>query len=216
MHYQKDDPRFEWRLAYFQAMVLPRLLRQTDNRFDIAIRCYPWHAERLKKLSNRIITFSVKNESEKIKDKHGRKYFLDFIRWEDIIGLPQYDIQSGLDSDDLIAENYIEIIHRRIAKEDKRKSLHIYFQPELFDLKTLKIYPIGVRYNGRKGSAFFSIYQPNKTNYRFLYEKSHLLIGKDFSKSILIPTGYCWATVHNINESTKVNERLLVVGKKLR
>jgi hypothetical protein len=197
-------------------MVLPRLLRQTDKDFVIAIRCYPWHSERLRKLSDRIITFSVGRESENIIKRHGKNYFHDFTRWENVVGLPKYDIQSGLDSDDLVAENYIETIRQRIEKEDKNKSLHISFQPELFDLKTLRIYPIGTRYSIFKGSAFFSIYQPNKERYKFLYEKSHLVIGRDFDKSILIPAGYCWATVHNINESTAVHKSLLVVGKKLR
>jgi len=204
MHYPEGDPRFEWRLAYFQAMVLPRLLGQTDQNFDIAVRCYAWQEERIKSLSKKIITFRVKDEFERVRKVRGKKYFVDFAKWEDVEGLKKYDIQSGLDSDDLVSPKYIETIHRMVDASSKWQSLHISFQPRVFDAMTFKTGDIGVKYSEKKGSAFMSIYQPNKENYRFVYEESHLRIGRHFDKSIIIGPGFCWATVHGNNFSTKL------------
>jgi hypothetical protein len=204
MHYPVWDKRWPWRLEYFRKEVLPRLIDQTDQNFDIAIRCNPAHAETLRKLSHKIRTFQVRHESERVKITNNKKYFIDFVKWHDVIGLPKYDIQSGLDSDDLVATDYIENIHKIISENDQTKSLHISFQPEVFNTMTKKTYGIGIEYGPKKGSAFFSIYQPNKENYIFAYEYSHLKLWKHFDKSITLPAEKCWASVHGHNFSTKI------------
>lgn len=201
-HYEKGDPRFGFRLAYFKAMVLPRLLAQTNQNFQIAIRCNPCHEKILKNLSEKITTFRVRNEAERFRMIKTKKYFVDFAPWHQVLGMAKYDIQSGLDSDDLVSENYIETIQRIVMEHPANKSLHISFQPEIFNSETLKTYPIGSTYTEKRGSAFFSIYQPDKNHYKFAYEKSHLFIGKDMDKSIIMPKGFCWATVHGNNYST--------------
>lgn len=203
MHYEDNNPRFDWRLAHYQACVLPRILKQTKKDFDIGIWCNPNHAERIKKLSNKIITFSVKGQTSRYKVSGGRRYFEDFTPWKDVMNLEKYDVQTGLDSDDLIAPNYIEKIEEIIENNSNGKSLHITFQPMIFDFRDLEVYQIGVNYNTHKGSMFFSIYQPDKQNYKFAYEYSHLELGKHFNKSIIIPKGFCWLTVHYANESSK-------------
>jgi len=201
-HYAENDPRFEWRLEYFKKEVLPRILKQTDQNFDIAIRCNPKHAEIFKKLSPKIITFQTKNDEARYKTgKNGKKYFEDFVQWEDVRGLKKYDIQSGLDSDDLIGPRYIEAIQEALAGE--KEATHICFQPQTFNLKTKRIKPM-MRYHGTRGSAFMSLYQPNKENYKFIYCGSHISLWKNAKKSITLPQGHCWATIHDINESTGV------------
>jgi len=204
-HYEKNDPRFEWRLAYFKSMVLPRILAQTSQNFVIAIRCNPCHQKIFNKLSNKIITFTVKNEGAKYKQGPSKKFFYDFCPWSDVNGLEKFDIQTGLDSDDLIAEDYLEKIEKEVFRfrlTNPGKSLHITFQPELFNTKTLEKYSIGQVYNPQMGSAFFSIYQPDKTNYFFAYEESHLTLCRRVNQSIVLPIGSCWASVHEYNEST--------------
>jgi hypothetical protein len=205
-HYQKGDPRFAWRIAYFKAMVLPRLLNQTEQNFEIAVRCNPWHENIIKGLSNKITTFRIRGEEEGFRIIKDKKYFVDFAPWYKVVGMKQYDIQSGLDSDDLVARNYIETIQKIVRENPKDKSLHISFQPEIFNTEKLKTYPIGQTYTRERGSAFFSIYQPNKQIYKFAYEKSHLVIGKDMQKSIIMPAGFCWASVHGHNYSTTIQK----------
>jgi hypothetical protein len=205
-HYEKDSPRFQWRFEYFKNEVLPRLLKQTDSNFDIGIRCNEWHNELFRSLHPRIIPFQINNERVFYKKRgRGKKYFFDFCEWKDVIGLKKYDIQTGLDSDDLIADNYIETIVseiKKFSKSNPNKSLHICFQPELFNYKTKEIYSIGQTYGPRDGSAFMSMYQPDKINYHFIYERSHHYLYQLVSSTIIIPKGYCWATVHDYNEST--------------
>jgi hypothetical protein len=206
MHYPRGDERFKWRFKYFKRMVLPRLLAQTDQDFDIAIRCNPIHNKLFERLSQKIKTFRVLNESERYKIVKIKRYFLDFAPWSDVVGLEKYQIQSGLDSDDLIAENYIETIKKEVAKYDKNKTLHMSFQPGIFNADTEQKHRINIRYSEKKGSAFFSIYQPNNSReYYFAYEFSHLELGKHFDKSIILPAGFCWASVHGHNISTTLH-----------
>lgn len=203
-HYPKDDKRFGWRLDFFKAMVLPRILGQTYDKFDIAIWCNEWHKEIFESLSARIKTFDTKTDPTK---REGG-YFKDFVPWADIRGLEKYDIQSGLDSDDLISRNYMETARKKIdewCKKSPDKSLFLSFQPCLFDLETLKTYSMRTRYNRKNGSAFFSIYQPDKEKFRFAYEAGHWRgLPKLFYRSIALPEGKCWATVHGLNESTNL------------
>lgn len=199
-HYQEADLRFDWRFDYFKAMVLPRILKQTDQNFDIGIRCNPKHDELFKALSPKIKTFHTKNDDARYKvGRNGKKYFEDFVAWVDVVGLEKYDIQTGIDSDDLMGPNYIKMVNEAMAGQ--KEATHACFQPELFDLKTLTTKPM-MRYYEIRGSAFMALYQPDKTNYRFLYERSHISLFKFAKRSIILPKGHCWATAHWINEST--------------
>lgn len=203
-HYDQEDPRVAWRFSYFRDQVLPRLLAQTAGCFDIAVRCNAWAAPMFEALSPRIRTFTVRNERVLYKGA-GKRYFYDFARWDEVEGLGQYDIQSGIDSDDLLAPDYMELTLEAIAahvREHGRRSLHISFQPALLDVATGKERPIGQTYGPTMGSAFFSIFQPRKDQYRFAYEISHLKLYTLFDRSITLPAGHCWASVHQHNEST--------------
>src|SRR3972149_4225402 len=206
MHYPKGDPKFEWRFDYFKLMVLPRLLNQTVQDFDIGIRCNPVHAKRFRDLSPKIIPFTVTKEAEdyiRPEDRsrakpYGGLYFIDFVEWKDVIGLDRYDIQTGLDSDDLILrDDYLELIQRKC--HSNRRSLHISFQPYLFDLLTLGLHHCGIGFSPTKGSPFLSLYQPDKRGYKFIYHDSHLKMGRYADHSIKIQEGYVAHTVHNLN-----------------
>jgi hypothetical protein len=209
-HYEEGDPRFAWRLAYFKAMVLPRILAQTHGDFDIAIRCNPAHDHEflMPKLAERIRTFHVKGEAARYRTIGSKRYFLDFVPWRDVEDLPAYDLQMGLDSDDLIDEGYVARIMYELKKKDPGKAAHVSFQPELFDLRTLKKYRMTQRYSPTFGSAFFALYQPHKgIRYRFAYEASHLKLHEFAESSVTVEEGYCCATTHDMNESTKLCTR---------
>lgn len=202
-HYSDEDPRFKWRLNYFTKETLPRILKQTDQDFDICIRCNPWHDEIFKALSPRIKTFKVKNEEARhFLGRNNKQYFEDHAQWEDVIGLEKYDLQMGLDSDDLIDKNYVFLIKKEVEKlKEHYKSIHISFQPQVYNLKTGKKKGM-MLYTPTRGSAFMALYQGDKTNYKFIYCMSHISLYKCAEKSVTIPVGHCWATVHDINEST--------------
>ncbi len=204
-HYEKEDPRFEWRFEYFKKDVLPRILAQTDQNFTIAIRCNEWSKPLFEALSDRIVTFTVKNERVLYKKSRNKKYFYDFAKWEEVEGLPQYDLQLGLDSDDLISPPYLETVRDYVnfyAESTPGKSVHICFQPLLLNVETGQESLIGQTYTPTMGSAFFALYQPDKKHYLFAYEVSHLKIGTLMDTSMVLPSGYCWASVHKHNEST--------------
>lgn len=199
-HYADNDPRFEWRFAFYKAMVLPRILRQEDQDFDIAIRCNRFHAARFEELSPRIMTFQTGDDTAHYKRNGMKRYFHDFVPWEAVSGLPKYDIQSGLDSDDLIGPDYIRIINETFRHETE--ATHLCFQPELFRLQTLRIEPMR-EYSRERGSAFRSLYQPDKGDgYKFIDGVSHMILGRYANKTVVIPKGHCFAVAHHFNEST--------------
>lgn len=204
-HYDTDDKRFEWRFQWFKDAVLPRILAQTYDKFDIAIRCNPAHNKLFRDLHPRIFTFNVEDENIHYKP-HGRKmYFQDHIPWSAIDDqMDRYDIQMGLDSDDLIHPDYVKIIKENVVNHIKSypgKSLHLSFQPILFRLDGNKERPM-IPYTPERGSAFLAFYQPDKNNYKFIYERSHISFYKIADRSIVIGQGYCSAVAHKLNEST--------------
>jgi len=212
-HYPKDNPKFEWRFSYFRSMVLPRLLSQDNQNFVIAIWCEDWHRKRFEGLSDRIVTFDIKTsakgfirpEDRDRSKEHGGLYFIDFTYWKDVVGLDEYDIQTGIDSDDLIIRNdFIDRIEIECSRAPG--SLHISFQPYVFETRTLRTYDYPIKYSPTKGSPFFSLYQPDKDNYRFAFEDSHLKMGNFADESILIKEGYCAFSAHDFNESSTVPE----------
>jgi hypothetical protein len=149
-----------------------------------------------------MIVFRVKNEGARYKvGKNGRRYFEDFAPWEDVQGLEKYDIQSGLDSDDLVSDDYIAVVRSRVAALAGRGMFHVHFQPQLFRVSTLEVKPM-MRYGPTRGSAFLSIYQPDKEKYHFVYDRSHIVMPRIAEKTIIIPAGHAWASAHEHNEST--------------
>ena len=204
-HYAKEDPRVEWRFAYFVKEVLPRIKAQTVQGFDICIRTSPWHKEMFEQLG--LKTFSVTDEAAKYKTLNGKQYFYDFVPFSDVYGLEKYDVQMGLDSDDLVEPRYVETIMDTIreftALMSEDKSLHISFQPSTVNIRNGKrVVGQMPPYSPTKGSAFFALYQPNKENYVFAYCGSHLTLWEHADHSVTLPVGYCMATIHDINEST--------------
>ena len=201
-HYEENDPRFAWRFQYFKESVLPRILAQTEQDFEIAIRCNPAHDQLFKDLSEKIRVFHVRGEYVAYKKE---KYFYDFVEWDRVIDLPRYELQLGLDSDDLIEPNYLEWVRKTRRGMPDHETTHICFQPQLLDVKTGEIHPIKQVYSSTKGSAFFAIYQPATVEpYVFAYQESHLTIGRHFTNKIVMPEGICFASCHHLNESTHI------------
>ena len=205
LHYADNDPRFEWRFAYFSSMVLPRLLAQSEQDFDIAIWCNPWHQRQLLALSDRIRVFGVRPEVDgfiRPEDQaRAGRFHIDFTYWRDVVGLAPYELQIGLDSDDLVHEHYFARIMREVRARPTG-SLHVGFQPLLFNLPNLTQYDYKARYGPQHGSPFFAILQRDLSKFYFAYEYSHLRLPAFFDESITVPEGYCWFSIHGQNAST--------------
>lgn len=205
-HYEPSDPRFAWRMAYFKNKVFPRIISQGDD-FEIAIRCHCSHAPLFKALSDRVRTFQVVGECAKYKTVRGKKYFFDFVSFGECRGLDRYELQIGLDSDDLIEPGYYEEIKKLLRPAiEKGESAHLCFQPGLIDAKSGEKFPMPNRYSTKKGSAFFAIYQPASADpFVFAYQESHLTIGRHFINRLISPRAdLCFASCHELNESTRL------------
>ena len=209
MHYKKNDPRFEWRLAFFASMVLPKLLAQTDQNFDICMRVNEHHADRVRALSDKIKIFNVaprvKNKIKNGYRSKARKYFIDFVDFKHVVGLDKYDIQIGLDTDDMpLRGDFVERIKDEVVTRGG-KSIHISFQPHVFHVPTLRMFEAPVKYGARKGSAIFALYQSDEVRkYVFAYEDSHLKMPRFAVTRIAIEEDFCAYSVHDNNASTSL------------
>ncbi len=209
MHFKRDDPRWTWRLSYFASMVLPRLLAQKNQSFDICMRVNSWHKKEVEALSDRIKVFDI-DPKKRNYVKHGyqdkcKRYFVDFIEYPYLVGFGRYDIQIGLDSDDLILRNdFVDRVKRECDKRGYRP-MHIGFQPHIFHTPTLRMFKCPTEYNDVKGSPIFVLYQPEKKKrYMYAYEDSHLLLPRYMGKTIRIEENYCAYSVHEHNSSSKL------------
>ena len=199
-HYPEDDPRVPFRLSYFRDRVLPRIREQTYRDFDICVRCYPHHAQEFRDMG--CIPFHVDNEGERYRLKNSRRWFVDFVSWDHVMGLPQYPVQMGLDSDDLIAPDYVSLVMDEVEKANGVRT-HIFFQPGVYYYETDRyaLNDLGPS-STYTGSAFFAIYPPPGGRYDFAYQRGHLRMPCTFDRRVVIPYGHCWATVHHCNETT--------------
>ena len=198
MLYAENDPKFQERLAIYRALCLPRLRNQSVKDFDIAVLCNRKHAKIFKRLG--VIPFFLKKEWFGKVGETGK--WSAVAKWEDIEGIKKYDIQTNLDSDDLVSDKYVSAIQKRVGG---KKSLHIHFQPRLFNFHTLEEKEMKTKYGKDRGSAFYSLYQPNKENYIYIGQGSHINMWKYASRSILLREGYCWVGIHGNNDSTTMN-----------
>lgn len=207
MHYKKTDKRWPWRLAYFQAVVLPKILAQKDQDFDICMRVNPHHSDQVLALSDKIKIFdAIPKKRDWVDPKYRRKqkkYFVDFIDYKYLTGLDRYDIQIGIDSDDIILrDDFVSRAKQEVLK-DPTKSLHISFQPHIFHANTLRMFECPTKYGEAKGSPIFAYYQPeSQKRYIYAYEYSHLKMPTNATRKIRIEEDYCCYSVHDCNSST--------------
>lgn len=199
-HYPKNHPDFNWRLKYYKDEVLPRILAQTDQDFEIWIWCEPHHDRVFKKLDPRINVFHATY------DQRESNFFIDFTPFDQTEGLPKFEVQVGLDSDELIEPNYIEKIHSYCVGP---KTRCIMFQGVLYDTITERKYYMKRKYGPKFGSAMFAFYQPNLDNYYFILQTSGHRAPKFAKEVIVVPEGYVFVSIHNYNDSTKVTKENL-------
>ena len=193
--YPEITESVRWRLDYLRSEVLPRLLSQDGQDFDIAVLCNTRHRGLVCNLGPRFIPCFIKNE-------RAVRGNLDFLEYRDVSGLNKYNIQTAMDSDDLILrKDYIAKIESIFAS--KRRSCHLSFPPYLQDLKTNMIYRYPRYAHG--GSPFYSLYHPDTgPAYEFIYHDSHLRIGRFAEERIIAPEGYCAFTIHDFNSVSRL------------
>jgi hypothetical protein len=195
MLYGEDKPFFD-RLKMYKKYLLKSLKNQTNKNFNVAVLCNERH--RLVFVKMGIIPFYIKGgwlgQRENI-------YWNAKVPWNMIEGLDMYDIQSNIDSDDYVSEEYIDIIQKHCVGD---KSIHIHFQPVFHQYSTGLIKEMRSVYDENNGSAFCSLYQPDKTNYIYIGQDGHRRMQMYMDKTIVIQ-GHCFVGIHDKNDSTTIN-----------
>ncbi len=190
----KEKKDFLKRFELYKKLTLNSLRKQTRQGFDIAVKCNPKHTHIVKEEFPDIITFYQTKTTTK--NKYG--YYVDFVGWEHIKGLDKYKIQTSLDSDDFVSENFIKKIEDTV--KGKNHSVHIHFQPTIYNIKTGEKKKMKRRY-GEKGSVVYSLYNADV----FIGCDSHLKMGNYAKESILIGEGYAFMGIHNNNDSSRID-----------
>ena len=195
-HYKKDDERFNWRFNFFKDEVLPRIKAQTHKDFDICVWCNPWHKELFEGLG--VKTFNATYV------KKDTKHFTDFTDWSNVHGLEMYDIQIGLDSDDLVEPTLVEkTVSLFNGKEGK---LLISFQPKKVDIVTGKSYLMKNYKKMNRCSPCFAILQTDKSDYRFAYYRSHYRMNQDKWDEVMYVDDQVTMAIHHQNDSTTIKK----------
>lgn len=204
LYFAPDDPRAAWRLACFEALTLPCLQRQTCRDFEVWVRCHPEHRARIEAMDPMLRTFLDASRRE------DREIGLNALAG-DGAALPRFEIQSRMDSDDLVSKHFVA----RIMKEMGRAAgepLVVSFQPYKFDLETRRRFRMATRYHSRRCSMFLSLYQPpGMENYRYIYDFNHRLIWEAFPRVVTVPEGYCDLLIHGGNCHTKIEKNDLPI-----
>jgi hypothetical protein len=200
LFFEPEDPRAAWRLAFFENMALPCLQRQTCPDFEIWIRCHPAHRTRLEAMDRRIHTFRAQPRREFMES--GLTALASLAG--DGVDLPQVDIQTRHDSDDLVSRHYVARIRKEVERKAAGDSLVVSFQPFKLALPSHQRYRMSIRYGPRRTSMFLSLYQLPGENYRYIYEFNHRLIWESFPRVVTVPEGYCDLVIHGGNVHTKL------------
>ena len=197
LYFEPEDPRAAWRLAFFEAMALPCLQRQSCPDFSLWINCHPAHQARLEAMDPRIRTFQDQRRHE------DTRIGLN-IPAPDGQELPRVDIQTRHDSDDLVSRHYVSRIRKEILARPEAP-LIISFQPYKLDLATLQRYRMGKRYHPKSCSMFSSLYQPPAWEpYMHIYDYNHLHLWEAGPKVMTVREGYCDLVIHGGNVVTTI------------
>lgn len=184
--WHRDEQDFDWRLAYFEACVLPRLQKQTVQDFEIAILCFPSDFQSFSSLDDRIHPFTLYNRNYDYR-RDGGNFSLSRAQ-----GLRHYETQVRLDSDDLVAPNFLETIINS-------KKPYVTFQPELFILDTLEVKQMNHRYHEKHPSMFLAAKNYDECIYnRVMFDFTDQPVD-------VYPEGYAWMTIHDRNVGTHRN-----------
>ena len=195
-HYKKDDERFDWRFKFFKEEVLPRINSQSFKDFDVCVWCNSWHKGLFEELG--VKTFHATYE------KKDTKHFTDFTNWENVHGLEKYDVQIGLDSDDLVEPTLVETTVSLL--QNKKGNVLISFQPIKIDIKSKKKYKMRNYKKTKRCSPCFAILQTDKTDYRFAYYRSHFKMNFDKWDEVLYVDNQVAMAIHHQNDSTIISK----------
>jgi len=193
MWYENKKDLLE-RVKIYEFNLLPSLLNQTEQDFDIGILCNEKHKEIIQDIHPRIIPFFTKKKGTRT-----GKYWHIFSSWKDITGIKKYDIQTNIDSDDIVSRDFIKVIRDSINEGEKTL---IHFRPLLRDFFTGIIKRIKINYHEKYPSACYSLYQPDKKKYIYIGQDSHTRMYQYAGKVITIPEGYYWVNIHDRNDSS--------------
>lgn len=200
MCYGPDYPEAAriWRFAFFSNQVLPRILHQKAADFDIWIWVHPRHQRLVEAMSPRIRTFTVDTRESPLYAAHP---------WKFVRGLPKYEVQIRIDTDDFMGPRYVKTMLRELGTF-KGASRLVYFEPYKFDYRTGRIYavPVGL-YHQHRPSAFLALSQhPDDSQYDWVYGRGHTRMWKVADRVKALGPGFCWALCHDNNDTTYVKQ----------
>lgn len=190
----------EFRFRWFRDEVLPRILAQRYQGFDIWLWAMPEHRREIEAWSPRIRTFGLRRPMAQLETSYP---------WHHVVRLPRYPIQVRVDSDDLVSPDFLSRGIEELAKMSGRRAI-AWYQPEKVAVSTGAVYTCRPDYGNGSYSNLavpaFLLYRqrPRDHDYSWVYARGHIRLGKIADEVRGIEAGYCWAACHGHNDSTGV------------
>jgi len=207
MHYE-DDELFQWRYWYYRTFTLPSIQKQSPP-FDIWVWCEPKHSELFTQLGVKV--FHVPNWEEmqtghQSERRHGMH--IDFVPFSAVQGMPRYDLQISIDSDDVLMRPDFLGAMSHFLKPGERT--HVSFNWRFFDASSLRFFKCPHKYGVNNGTAIFALWQPRDAdNYVFACSDSHNRIGQKMdNRKFVADDSYCAVSIHPFNDSTRITKRI--------
>lgn len=122
-------------------------------------------------------------------------------------------IQSSLDSDDMVSDWYVRLIQERVAENLECKALIIHFKVIKYYINENRFERRRKNYHNQLVSMFYSIYQPNPSI--SLFAKPHNEMSKHADRVITMPIGDAYWIHHdtNIHKLKNYKEKKVIYEK---
>jgi hypothetical protein len=180
-----DDLKFEKRMIIMDKTCVKSLTSQKNKNFIIGIICK--NEKHFDIVSDKFKGIEVCRIDEKL---------IDFCKRNN------YQIQTRLDSDDIINDDYIDII-QNISKECSKPIL-IQTQPYKYCIDLNKTYKMAYRYNDKITSMFLTLVQED-IKYTVM-DRKHNEMSQIVSNVISTKEGICKLVIHGDNTITGVSK----------
>lgn len=189
-----DETARAWRFAFFRDHVLPRLFAQ-DSPVDVWVWVHERHAAEVEAMDPRVRTFTVDL------DHPGSVLFdgttLRGFPWRAVRGLPRYEHQVLMGSDDLIGPSFVSVARATLAHYPRALAT---VQPLMLDWPTGRLFEMPA---WRRPSPFVVLRQPiADPRYTWVWSEDHRKLGRLVPKVVYLPAGQAVMTVHGRNDGT--------------
>jgi len=186
-----DTDHAQNRLSIMNETLIHSLKNQINKNFVWALMCRPYHRDQIKNIYGGDIMF-----------------FKDSVDFKDHMKKDKFQIQTRHDSDDLMCNEYIDLIQNDYQNNKFRKDpFIIHFQPTLNKYGTKNFYKFHLDYEKSNSTSAFISLCPQESD-KTIWDHTHTSWVGKVQTIIRNKTANCVsATIHDLNTTTKLSHK---------